>query len=149
MAKFCKKEELEANTGRIVGTYGYVPPEYVKKGIYSTKYDVYLNLLEYAYKLWKQGRGAEFFDASLDDSSSSCKLIRCMQVALLCVQENAADRPSMVEVFSILKNGSSAISTLKRPAYSVARDENKESTDTERREVFSVNDASITQVVPR
>ncbi|KAK8649967.1 hypothetical protein V6N13_139619 [Hibiscus sabdariffa] len=168
------KEELEANTSRIVGTYGYVPPEYVKKGIYSTKYDVYsfgvlllqiisgrrnsslygchenLNLLEYAYELWKQGRGAEFFDASLDDSSSSCKLIRCMQVALLCVQENAADRPSMVEVFSILKNESSvAISTPKRPAYSVTRDEDKESTDIERREAFSVNDASITQVIPR
>ncbi|TYG38534.1 hypothetical protein ES288_D13G231600v1 [Gossypium darwinii] len=34
MAKFFKKDELEANTGRIVGTYGYVPPEYVRKGIY-------------------------------------------------------------------------------------------------------------------
>ncbi|GMI84364.1 hypothetical protein HRI_002105600 [Hibiscus trionum] len=174
MAKFFKKEELEANTGRIVGTYGYVPPEYVKKGIYSTKYDVYsfgvlllqiisgkrnsslygchenLNILEFAYELWKQGRGAEFFDASLDDSSSSCKLIRCMQVALLCVQENAADRPSMVEVFSILKKESNAaICTPKRPAYSVTRDESKESTNTERSEVFSVNDASITQEVPR
>ncbi|GMI84366.1 hypothetical protein HRI_002105900 [Hibiscus trionum] len=173
MAKFFKKDELEANTGRIVGTYGYVPPEYVKKGIYSTKYDVYsfgvlllqiisgkrnsiyygchenLNLLEYAYELWKQGQGAEFFDVSLDDSSSSCKLIRCMQVALLCVQENPADRPSMVEVFSILKNESSAaICTPKRPAYSVTRDENKESIDIERKKVFSVNDASITQLVP-
>ncbi|PPD80339.1 hypothetical protein GOBAR_DD22750 [Gossypium barbadense] len=38
MAKFFKKDELEANTGRIVGTYGYVPPEYVRKGIYSTKH---------------------------------------------------------------------------------------------------------------
>ncbi|XVF48463.1 hypothetical protein PTKIN_Ptkin03bG0192100 [Pterospermum kingtungense] len=132
MAKFFKKDELEANTSRIVGTYGYVPPEYVKKGTYSMKYDVYsfgvlllqiisgkrnsclygcnenLNLLEYAYELWKQGRGAEFFDASLDDSSSPCKLITCMQVALLCVQENPADRPSMVEVFTILKNENKA-----------------------------------------
>ncbi|MBA0603326.1 hypothetical protein Gorai_003476, partial [Gossypium raimondii] len=41
MAKFFKKDELEAKTNRIVGTYGYVPPEYVKNGIYSTKYDVY------------------------------------------------------------------------------------------------------------
>ncbi|KAK8637881.1 hypothetical protein V6N13_136337 [Hibiscus sabdariffa] len=153
---------------------GYVPPEYVKKGIYSTKYDVYsfgvvllqiisgkrnssdygchenLNLLEYAYELWKQGRGAEFFDASLDDSSSSCKLTRCMQVALLCVQENAADRPSMVEVFNILKNESSvAVSTPKQPAYSVTRDDNRKITELEGKKVFSVNDASITQVVPR
>ncbi|KAB2049849.1 hypothetical protein ES319_A13G205600v1 [Gossypium barbadense] len=171
MAKFFKKDELEANTNRIVGTYGYVPPEYVKKGIYSTKYDVYsfgvlllqiisgkrnsslygchenLNLLEYAYELWKLGRGAEFFDASLDDSSSSCKLITCMQLALLCVQENPADRPSMVEVFTILKNKSSvAISVPKQPAYSTTRDERK---DIGRKKVFSVNDASITQVEPR
>ncbi|XP_038993844.1 cysteine-rich receptor-like protein kinase 19 [Hibiscus syriacus] len=174
MAKFFEKDEHEANTGRTVGTYGYVPPEYVTKGIYSTKYDVYsfgilllqiisgkrnfshrgchenLNLLEYAYELRKQGRGAEFFDSSLDDLSSSCKLIRCMQVALLCVQENAADRPSMVEVYTILKNESSvAISTPKSPAYSITRDENKESTGIEGKKVFSVNDASITQVIPR
>ncbi|XP_052482102.1 L-type lectin-domain containing receptor kinase S.4 isoform X2 [Gossypium raimondii] len=174
MAKFFKKDELEANTGRIVGTYGYVPPEYVRKGIYSTKYDVYsfgvlllqiisgkrnsslygchenLNLLEYAYELWKQGREAEFFDASLDDSSSSCKLIRCMQLALLCVQENPADRPSMVKVFTILKNENSvAISVPKQPAYSITRYERKESIDVGRTKVFSVNDASITQVEPR
>ncbi|KAB1996244.1 hypothetical protein ES319_D13G218800v1 [Gossypium barbadense] len=174
MAKFFKKDELEANTNRIVGTYGYVPPEYVKKGIYSTKYDVYsfgvlllqiisgkrnsnlygchenLKLLEYAYELWKQGRGAEFFDASLDDSSLSCKLIRCMQLALLCVQENPADRPSMVDIFAILKNESSvAISVPKQPAYSITRDERKGSIDIGRKNVFSVNDASITQVEPR
>ncbi|MBA0783992.1 hypothetical protein Gotri_001620 [Gossypium trilobum] len=174
MAKFFKKDELEANTNRIVGTYGYVPPEYVKKGIYSTKYDVYsfgvlllqiisgkrnsnlygchenLNLLEYAYELWKQDRGAEFFDASLDDSSLSCKLIRCMQLALLCVQENPADRPSMVDIFAILKNESSvAISVPKQPAYSITRDEGKGSIDIGKKNVFSVNDASITQVEPR
>ncbi|KAG8471923.1 hypothetical protein CXB51_036831 [Gossypium anomalum] len=152
---------------------GYVPPEYVKKGIYSTKYDVYsfgvlllqiisgkrnssltnigkcimLNDNIQAYELWKQGRGAEFFDASLDDSSSSCKLMTCMQLALLCVQENPADRPSMVEVFTILKNKSSvAISVPKQPAYSTTRDERK---DIGRKKVFSVNDASITQVKPR
>ncbi|KAK1556322.1 hypothetical protein Q3G72_002728 [Acer saccharum] len=31
MAKAFTKDECEANTGRIVGTYGYVPPEYVRK----------------------------------------------------------------------------------------------------------------------
>ncbi|XP_058180245.1 cysteine-rich receptor-like protein kinase 21 [Rhododendron vialii] len=41
IARIFQKDEHEANTGRIVGTYGYVPPEYVKRGIYSTKYDVY------------------------------------------------------------------------------------------------------------
>ena len=41
MARIFSKDGLEANTGRVVGTYGYVPPEYVKQGLYSTKSDVY------------------------------------------------------------------------------------------------------------
>uniref|UniRef100_A0A2N9FWR6 Protein kinase domain-containing protein n=1 Tax=Fagus sylvatica TaxID=28930 RepID=A0A2N9FWR6_FAGSY len=41
VARIFRKDEHEANTSRIVGTYGYVPPEYVHKGIYSTKSDVY------------------------------------------------------------------------------------------------------------
>ncbi|XP_052181861.1 cysteine-rich receptor-like protein kinase 34 [Diospyros lotus] len=34
-------------------------------------------------ELWKDGKGMEFVDPLLDDSSSSCKIMRCMQVALL------------------------------------------------------------------
>ncbi|KAF3964851.1 hypothetical protein CMV_010906 [Castanea mollissima] len=83
MAKLFGKDEHEANTDRIVGTYGYVPPEYVRKGVYSMKYDVYsfgvlllqiisgkrnscyygtretLTLLEYAYEKWIVGKFEE------------------------------------------------------------------------------------------
>ncbi|CAH9101621.1 unnamed protein product [Cuscuta europaea] len=176
MAKSFKKDGLEAYTARIVGTYGYVPPEYVKKGTYSLKYDVYsfgvvllqiisgkrtsgfygcneLNLLEYAYELWKQGEATEFFDASLDDSCTECKMFRCMQVGLLCVQEDAGDRPSMVEVFALLKNENGvAISTIpKKPAFSVtSRDERSLDDDNGSNEkIFSVNLTTITQLVPR
>ncbi|KAF2310911.1 hypothetical protein GH714_018377 [Hevea brasiliensis] len=94
MARILQNESKEAKTGQIVGTYGYVP-EYVKRGTYSMKYDVYsfgvlllqiisgkkntyfygssenLNLLEYAYDLWKMENGMEFMDETLDDSFSS------------------------------------------------------------------------------
>ncbi|XP_039164612.1 uncharacterized protein LOC104436117 [Eucalyptus grandis] len=40
MARIFRKDDAEASTSRIVGTYGYVLPEYVRKGIYSMKYDV-------------------------------------------------------------------------------------------------------------
>ncbi|KAJ8753127.1 hypothetical protein K2173_017685 [Erythroxylum novogranatense] len=171
MARLFRKDELEANTGRIVGTYGYVPPEYVKKGIYSMKYDVYsfgvlllqiisgkrtacyygpnenLNLLEHAYDRWKDGDGTEFIDSSLDDSSSSCKLLRCMQVALLCVQENPTERPTMLEVSFLLKNETAPISSPKRPAFSVKKDEDEECIL--KSNMCSVDDATISQVVPR
>ncbi|PWA71061.1 glycoside hydrolase family 18, catalytic domain-containing protein [Artemisia annua] len=86
--------------GANVQRSGCVPPEYIKKGTYSRKYDVYsfgvlllqiisrkknyhvygphqnLSLLEYAYVLWKEGSAMEFIDHSLDDTSSTYKLVR-------------------------------------------------------------------------
>ncbi|KAL5839965.1 hypothetical protein ACOSQ4_012573 [Xanthoceras sorbifolium] len=71
-----------------------------------------------AYKLWKDGKGMEFMDSSLDDTYSSCKLMRCLRVALLCVQEVPNDRPTMLEVFSMLiKNEAKDIMIPKEPAF--------------------------------
>lgn len=47
--------------------------------------------------------------------------MRCMQVALLCVQDNSADRPSMLEVDSMLKNEGPAIATPKMPGFSIKK----------------------------
>ncbi|KAM5548141.1 cysteine-rich receptor-like protein kinase 7 [Rosa sericea] len=173
LARAFRKNEHEANTGRIVGTYGYVPPEYVRRGIYSMKYDVYsfgvlllhiisgkrsscfygldgnLNILEHAYELWKEGRGMDFIDPTLDDSTSSCKLLRCMVVALLCVQENPVDRPSMLEVSSMLKSESAVVISPKKPAFSVLKDEDEDHMYKFREEIYSVNDATMSEIVPR
>uniref|UniRef100_A0A7N2L117 non-specific serine/threonine protein kinase n=1 Tax=Quercus lobata TaxID=97700 RepID=A0A7N2L117_QUELO len=176
MARIFKKDEHEANTDRIVGTYGYIPPEYARKGVYSTKSDVYsfgvlllqiisgkrtafyhgldeyVKLLEYAYELWKEGKGMEFMDPTLDDTTSSCKLIRCMQIALLCVQENAIDRPSMLEVSSMLKNETLVVTNPKKPAFSTKRDEGDEKDpklQALQQEIFSVDDLTITELVAR
>ncbi|KAF5445440.1 hypothetical protein F2P56_034488 [Juglans regia] len=175
MARTFMKHEHEANTDRIVGTYGYVPPEYVKKGVYSTKSDVYsfgvlllqiisgkrnayyygldesLNLLEYAYELWKEDKGMEFMDPSLDDNTLwSWKLIRCIQIALLCVQETAKDRPSMLEVSSMLKNESAALTIPKKPAFSRKTDEDQEEDKPIlKQEICSDNNATISELVAR
>ncbi|KAL5065279.1 hypothetical protein RYX36_027016 [Vicia faba] len=168
LARIFGKNELEANTSRIVGTYGYLPPEYVRKGIYSLKYDVYsfgvlllqiisgkrssyyygpdenMNLLEYAYELWMEGRGVEFLDPKLDDSTSDCKIMRCMQIGLLCVQDNSVDRPSMLEVDSLLKNEGTLVDTPKMPAFSM-----KKHGSNSRLKFPSVNDVTISEMVAR
>ncbi|KAI5557321.1 hypothetical protein POPTR_018G111900v4 [Populus trichocarpa] len=174
MAKLFRKDVYEANTSRIVGTYGYIPPEYARKGIYSIKYDVYsfgvvllqmisgktntrfysenedLNLLEYAYDLWKNGRGMEFIDPFLDDSSSPCKLLTCMQVALLCVQENPDARPTMLEAFSMLKNDDSlAIATPERPGFSEKKKGDMETASSSQQVMCSFNDSQVSQLEPR
>ncbi|KAK1403605.1 hypothetical protein POM88_003210 [Heracleum sosnowskyi] len=88
----------EGGYGPVYKCSGYVPPEYIKQGIYSRKYDVYsfgvillqfisgkkcthlngatrnLNLLEHAYDLWKAGKGKELINPSLNDATLSCKV---------------------------------------------------------------------------
>jgi hypothetical protein len=81
----------------------------------------------------------EFMDSTLDDTLSSCKLIRCMQIALLCVQEKASDRPSMLAVSS----------TPKKPAFSRKTDEEEENKSTLQPEICSDNDATISELVAR
>ncbi|KAF5469593.1 hypothetical protein F2P56_013655 [Juglans regia] len=174
MAKIFTNEEHEANTGRIVGTYGYVPPEYIKRGLYSTKSDVYsfgvlllqiisgkknaccyglsenLSLLDHAYDRWKSDNGCmEFMDPSLDDTLSSCKLSRCLQIALLCVQENAVDRPTMLEVASILKSESAALTTPKLPAFSIKRNEEEDNKSELKPKNCSINETTISEMVAR
>ncbi|KAI9126021.1 hypothetical protein K1719_003439 [Acacia pycnantha] len=142
LARPFEKYVQESTNNGFVGTYGYIPPEYVKKGLCSVKSDVYsfdvlllqiisgkrisgiygdnidLNLMEYAYKLRKEGKGMEFMEASLDDTSSHCKLMRCLQVALLCVQNNAEDRPCMLQVSSMLRTEYNSVASPNQPAYS-------------------------------
>lgn len=86
----------------------------------------------------------EFMEPSLNDTSSSCKLMKCLQIALLCVQENANDRPSMLEVSSMLKPENVVLPIPKNPAFSMRIE-----ATSERGGSSSVIDASISELVPR
>lgn len=89
----------------------------------------------------------EFMDQSLDDALSSYKLVRCMQIALLCLQENAADRPSILEVSSMLKSEShDTLKFPKLPAFSKKRNEDVEEN---KLEICSINDTTISQFIAR
>ncbi|KAL5842026.1 hypothetical protein ACOSQ3_012629 [Xanthoceras sorbifolium] len=159
---FTKDNGLEANTERIVGTYGYAPPKYVKRGIYSTKSDIYsfgvlllqiisgkrvsilygenhhLSLLGYAYKMWKDGKGMEFMDPSLDDTYSRCRLIRL----------------SMLEISWMLKNEATDLMTPNKPGFSRQNDHDDQEdvqydSTTSNLEIGSVNDATVSNLEAR
>ncbi|XP_070673505.1 G-type lectin S-receptor-like serine/threonine-protein kinase At1g61370 isoform X1 [Malus domestica] len=121
------------NTHRVAGTRGYMSPEYAMGGIFSQKSDVYsfgvlvleiisskkntafyiydrqLGLLAYAWQLWKEGRELELVDEMLEaESYSASEVMKCVHIGLLCVQDNAMDRPSMPDVVFML-NGSTTV----------------------------------------
>ncbi|KAI7751296.1 hypothetical protein M8C21_028154 [Ambrosia artemisiifolia] len=121
-----KRHDTVAKTKKVVGTYGYISPEYAVHGRFSTKSDVFSfgvlvleiisgkrnrefshgdhsdNLLGHAWRLYKVGRSIELMSASLQASSVVFEVLRSIQVALLCVQHYPADRPTMWSVVLML-----------------------------------------------
>ncbi|KAM5548908.1 G-type lectin S-receptor-like serine/threonine-protein kinase [Rosa sericea] len=143
MAKIFDINQTEANTNRVVGTYGYMSPEYARYGHFSEKSDVFsfgvllleivsgkknasfyrfersLTLAGWAWDLWKEGRGIEVIDASIRETLQAHVALRCINVGLLCVQESAADRPAMASVIHMLQgNEAASLPPTKEPAFS-------------------------------
>ena len=102
-----------------------------------------------AYELWIGAHGMEFVDPSLDDSSSKYKLLSCMQISLLCVQEKQEDRPSMLEISSMFKNEVKPSMFPKRPAFSRKPDEDATLTPCSQHYVYSNNDSIVSELEPR
>ncbi|KAL6643359.1 hypothetical protein ACP70R_019024 [Stipagrostis hirtigluma subsp. patula] len=153
---------------------GYMAPEYASEGIFSIKSDVFsfgvlvleiisgkrnsgshqcgdfINLIGYAWQLWNNGRWIDLVDASLVPKSHSAEMTKCIKIALLCVQENATDRPTMAEVVAMLNLSSETamiVAEPKQPAYFNVRVGNEEtSTATES---CSINDVTISVTTPR
>ncbi|XVE52099.1 hypothetical protein DITRI_Ditri02bG0094100 [Diplodiscus trichospermus] len=141
MARIFGLNESEANTKRVVGTYGYMSPEYAFHGIFSAKTDVFsfgvllleivsgkknnccyhsdrpLNLIGYAWQNWNEGRGLLLIDPTLDSSCNKNEALRCIHVGLLCVQDHAIDRPTMPDVVSMLSNETVQLPAPKQPAF--------------------------------
>ncbi|KAL9463409.1 hypothetical protein AB3S75_001256 [Citrus x aurantiifolia] len=175
MARTFTMNELEANTNRIVGTHGYMSPEYVMNGIVSMKSDVYsfgvlvleiisskknngsydterpLNLVGYAWQLWNEGKALELMDPTLDESCSPDEVMRCIHVGLLCVQDRAADRPTMSDVVSMLSNDTMALPKPKQPAFfiNISPDYEEPEVTEIKLEVCSVNDVTISRMEGR
>ncbi|PRQ30612.1 putative protein kinase RLK-Pelle-DLSV family [Rosa chinensis] len=145
LARSLGGNETRAETNRVVGTYGYMSPEYAIDGFYSTKSDVFsfgvsvleiisgkrnrgfynpdhsLNLLGHAWKLYTQGRSIELLDTSVGDSTIRLEeVLRSVHVGLLCVQQNPEDRPSMSAAVLML-SGEGALPQPQKPGFYTER----------------------------
>ena len=54
-----------------------------------------------AWDLWRSNRSLEFMDPILGDIPPANVLLCYINIALLCIQENAADRPTIPNVISM------------------------------------------------
>ncbi|KAJ1700797.1 hypothetical protein LUZ63_000576 [Rhynchospora breviuscula] len=166
---FCG-DEKKWQTSRVVGTYGYMSPEYAMDGVFSVKSDVFsfgvlvleiisgrksrgifgaepsINLLCYAWALWKNGKALDLLHTSiLVNSNNNSEIMRCIHVGLLCVQDSPEDRPHMSEVILMLNSPHALLPQPKQPGSFI----NRVPGHMESSLSYTVHDTSITTVEPR
>ncbi|KFK31914.1 hypothetical protein AALP_AA6G175100 [Arabis alpina] len=131
MARIFGMEQTRADTSKIAGTYGYMAPEYAMHGQFSVKSDVYSfgvlvleiisgkmnsslcqtdgfsgNLVTHAWRVWRKGSPLELLDPTFGEDYQSDEVTRCIHIALLCVQEDPVDRPTLSTVILMLTSSS-------------------------------------------
>ena len=96
-----------------------------------------------AWRLWNEGRGVEIVDPSFLESCPTGEVLRCIQVGLLCVQDRAGDRPSMLEVISMLGNETMTLAAPKQPAFYIDITAHEYNRPVEKPKSCSINEVTI------
>lgn len=126
LAKLLGSEKSYVTT-RVMGTFGYVAPEYASTGMLNERSDVYsfgvlimeiisgrspvdygrpageVNLVEWLKMMVGSRRSEEVVDPLLEDKPTSRALKRALLVSLRCVDPDAAKRPKMGHVIHMLE----------------------------------------------
>ncbi|KAL6955727.1 hypothetical protein U1Q18_041308 [Sarracenia purpurea var. burkii] len=103
-----------------------------------------------AWELWKEGIALELKDPLLGDSCAANQLLRIIHVALLCVQEGAADRPIMSDVVSMISNETTVLPAPRPPAFFTGRNViSKAMADKSKSKHYSGNSLTITTMEAR
>ncbi|KAG8635295.1 hypothetical protein MANES_16G018200v8 [Manihot esculenta] len=168
-ARILEDDQIQHKTHRVVGTYGYMSPEYAVLGKFSVKSDVFsfgvilleiisgkksngfhqedpsLTLIGHVWELWQEDRALDIVDSTLKESYNSHEVLKCIHIALLCVQEDAMDRPTTSAIIVMLDSEIS-LPCPKQPAF-IFRTSCNSSPIWEG--PSSVNEMSITETVAR
>ena len=70
-----------------------------------------------AWTKWNEGTTTELIDPTMVETSSKDEVMRCINIGLLCVQEDVDARPSMSSVLNMLNNYSLTLPSHKRPPF--------------------------------
>ncbi|CAL0316322.1 unnamed protein product [Lupinus luteus] len=181
MARMVAIDQIQGATNRVVGTFGYMSPEYAMHGQFSVKSDVFSfgvmvleiisgkknscsfeshrvdDLLSYAWNQWKDELLLQWLNPILQESYTQNEVERCVQIGLLCVQEDPDDRPTMGMVASYLNNVSVEMPIPLEPAFFMCGKRRRDGVEhgsssgqtTNYYLTSSLNEISTTHVFPR
>ncbi|RCV13381.1 hypothetical protein SETIT_2G341500v2 [Setaria italica] len=145
LARLFGGDQSREITSRVVGTYGYMSPEYAMRGHYSIKSDVFsfgvlileiltgrrssgsfnfeqsVDLLSLVWEHWTTGTIVEIMDPSLRGKAPAEQMLKCVHIGLLCVQDNPVDRPMMSTVNVMLSSGTVSLQAPLKPVFFIPK----------------------------
>ncbi|XP_039053838.1 G-type lectin S-receptor-like serine/threonine-protein kinase B120 [Hibiscus syriacus] len=172
MARIFGGNQNEANTVRVVGTYGYMSPEYAMEGLFSAKSDVYsfgvllleivsgrrntsfrssehASLIAYAWQHWNEDKAMEIVDPSIRDSCSPSEVLKCIHIGMLCVQDSTTHRPTMAAVVLMLESEAPTFPMPREPTFSSIRSSIDGQLVLDGQEIVSSNNVTVTTITGR
>ncbi|KAL1346524.1 cysteine-rich receptor-like protein kinase 25 [Arachis hypogaea] len=146
IARIVEMDRDQEITNKIVGTFGYMSPEYAMLGYFSEKSDIFSfgvmilgivtgkkiltsydcyhlasGLLNYVWEKWTENKALSILDQKIKENYLEIEVIKCIQVGLLCVQENPDVRPPMITIISYLDNHLIEMPSPQEPAFMLHR----------------------------
>ncbi|XP_010492474.1 PREDICTED: cysteine-rich receptor-like protein kinase 15 [Camelina sativa] len=168
MARIFGMDQTHENTSKIVGTFGYMSPEYAIHGQFSVKSDVYSfgvlvleiisgkknnsfyetdgahDLVTHAWRLWSNGTAFDLVDPIIIDSCQNIsEVTRCIQIGLLCVQEDPEERPNLSTIFMLLTGNTVTLPMPRQPEF-FTENNHLDQPSTTKSVPISIDDASTT-----
>ncbi|KAF2565613.1 hypothetical protein F2Q68_00025634 [Brassica cretica] len=144
LARMFQGTQFQDNTLRVAGTFFGVLMLEIISGKKISRFafggDESKGLLAYAWESWYESGGTNLLDRDLDYSCNAIEVARCVQVGLLCVQQDAAARPNILEVLSMITS-TTDLPIPKQPIFAVQTQNVETSNDvSSSKYLFSVND---------
>ncbi|CAN6340122.1 unnamed protein product [Urochloa humidicola] len=187
LAKLFDMDQSQGVTSHIAGTYGYMAPEYAMHGQYSVKSDIFslgvlilemvtgrknntiddseqsIDLLSLVWEHWTTGTITELLDPFLlGRRTPQDQMSKLVNIGLLCVQDNPADRPMMSSVNVMLSSDTVSLQVPSKPTFCIPEMEDPSHlySDAYRRAVklqssgkptapMSPNEVTLTELEPR
>jgi len=88
-------------------------------------------------------------DPTMENSFVGSEVERCIQIGLLCVQEDAKDRSSMSDVVVMLASEGMILPKPKHPPFSIGRITLVELSTSNSSKNLSINDVTTSVTIPR
>ncbi|KAJ0112436.1 hypothetical protein Patl1_02122 [Pistacia atlantica] len=118
--------------------------ESIRQNMAARFYDSARHVKDLAWRLWQEDKALDIMDQKLSPSFNKIEILKCINVGLLCVQEDPNDRPTMSNVVIMLGSETATLATPKRPAFVMRRGPSTSASSSSKLDINSELTVSLT-----